>query len=113
MFTKASMNQLLHNDEPDPRKKFFHHESVSVPIDAPSRSGIVHTYDIPFGPPVIHAEPDKTLDAAQQQQRQFNQNANGFFFNIAGRSIVPDGFDFGDNDMGEDKEEMEDVEMEQ
>lgn len=95
------MNGLLHNDEKDPRKKFFHHESVSVPIDVPTRPGVVHKYDIPFGPPVIHAEPEKTMEITflaqkqyQQQQQQQNSQNNGFFFNIGGPSIVPDGFRF-------------------
>jgi len=101
------MNQLLHNDEPDPRKKFFHHESVSIPIQAPDQPGFVNQYEIPFGPPVIHAEPEKTLGLFQVDQKQFNQSHNGFFFNIAGPSIVPPGFDFGDDIEMEEKMEEE------
>jgi len=99
---------LFHNDEKDPRKKFFHHESVSVPISAPVDIGFTNTYSIPFGPPVIHAEPEKTLDITRHEQQLHNQGSNGFFFNIAGRSIVPDGF----RSEGDDDDDDEDVVME-
>lgn len=101
------MNGLLHSDEKDPRKKFFHHESVSIPIDVPTRPGFVNQYNIPFGPPVIHAEPEKTLGEVERMRKQLQeqQNHNGFFFNIGGRSIVPEGFTFEEEE--EETEKME------
>lgn len=108
------MDSLLRNDEKDPRKKFFHHESVSVPIDVPTRPGFVYKYDIPFGPPVIHAEPEKTMESTffAQKQYQQQQNAqNNFFFNIGGQTIVPDGFRFENEE--EDNVQMKEEEEQQ
>src|SRR2546422_5622602 len=41
-------------------RSFFHYEHASLPITAPAQVGTTHTYEIPFGPPLIHLEPEKT-----------------------------------------------------
>lgn len=100
---------LFRSDETDPRKKFFHHNSVSVPIESPSRPGMTARYDIPFGPPVIHAEPEKTAEQVQEIQFNMNRAQNGMYFNISGPSIIPPEyeesfFDNGDDDNMETEE---------
>lgn len=104
---------LFRSDETDMRKKAFHFESVSVPIDVPPRPDETYTYNIPFGPPVIHVEPEKTGHLVWSCQKMLNEgsssSSNPFFFCIDGPSIIPPGFEFEFNEkMEEEKEEMKD-----
>lgn len=108
-----SDSSLFRSSENDPRKKFFHHESVTVHFSPPATVGETVTGSIPFGPPVIHADPEKTLpilstlpntDSIEHtnyyhQQRKFNIGSN--------RIYVDDPIIFEDDDEVAVDQEME------
>jgi len=81
----------------DLEKKYnFHHVSTSVPINIPEDPRLLHDYKLeghlPFGPPVIHADPDRTTHLYEKSplytdNLQNFQNAS--FFRIDGNRIVP------------------------
>lgn len=87
----------------DPRKKFFHYEHASVPITCPTEIGTTHTYEIPFGPPLIHLEPEKTAsfrcdfpfpfpqtpskEPSPLRDKLGTDSMNDHFFNIGGQRI--------------------------
>lgn len=89
------------------RSKFFHHNSVSVPIDIVPNS--TYSDRIPFGPPVIHAEPEKTMATATYSHHHnsnsvlYTDSLNDHFFNPGGRCI----YTFQDQDKEDEKMEME------
>ena len=71
----------------------FHHVSTSVPINIPAdpRNHKIEGH-IPFGPPVIHAEPEKTAHLYEKSP-MYTDNTfhvqNASFFRIDGNRIIP------------------------
>jgi hypothetical protein len=47
------------------KKRGFHFASVSVPLNVPTHPGECRHMEVPFGPPVIHADPEKTQPAEE------------------------------------------------
>lgn len=83
---------------PAEKKYNFHHVSVSVPIGIPQDPRVVTTGHIPFGPPVIHAEPEKTRHLYEQSPLYTDNSItpsssssfqNASFFRVDGHRIVP------------------------
>jgi hypothetical protein len=61
-------------DTPNPVKKMFHYQSVSIPFDIPTNPNEgTFQYEVPFGPPVINKP------AELEQQRR---NENELFFEM-------------------------------
>lgn len=97
---------------PHPDGKNFHSASVSIPISIPSssRPGEKITGNIPFGPPVLHEEPEKTHALFHHplytdNQTQVNTNYPNFF-RIDGPCIVqPEFFDQYEEDDNMELEE--------
>ena len=95
------------------KKRFFHHQSVSAPISVPY-NGIYHG-EVPFGPPVIHADPEKTahLFPAPPPSNPELFTDNTMFFKVNGRTLTvgivnPDGEEMileNDIEMKEEEEE--------
>jgi len=44
---------------PAEKAKALHYASVSVPLDIPPHPGECRRTEVPFGPPVIHVDPEK------------------------------------------------------
>lgn len=98
---------------PHPDGKNFHSAGVSIPISIPSRPGEKITGSIPFGPPVLHEDPEKTHNLFYHplytdNQTQINTNYHNSFFRIDGPCIVPPEF----FDQYEDNDDDDDVNME-
>ena len=92
-------------EKKDLRSKFFHHQSVSVPISISMTPGDVVHHSIPFGPPIIHEEPEKTLFQAPPNPLLLmkTESMQDYFFNPAARTI----HSFDDDDDGGDGEKMD------
>lgn len=90
------------NASSEAKKNFFHHHSVSVPIDIPLETGVRIRGEIPFGPPVIHAEPEKTLPYAPINPVLQTDSLQDHFFN-PGASII--------YQFDEEKEELPENDM--
>lgn len=94
--------------------KDFHFASVSVPIPSvqPGEERNVQYGQIPFGPPVIHANPEATLPRFQNPLASSplytDSNASFFYFNPAAQSVDVDMMEvypFNNNDNDNEKEE--------
>ena len=102
-----------------PQKKYFHSASVSVPISVPSQPNSTCHFRLPFGPPVIHAEPERTEEIIAVMQEQYiarsktldeeqptpllalpnTDTMNHHWFNVSGRRItVPGTLYFGEEE---------------
>lgn len=94
----------------DPRAKNFHSHSISVPIDIPTGTGMMAAHSIPFGPPVMHLEPEKTLyqfpeNPLLQSQGGEGSVAQDYFFNPKAKSIFPCGDLVEEIPFGEEEDE--------
>ena len=74
------------------KKNACHFQSVSIPFAHPPPGTTVQGH-IPFGPPVVHLEPEKTL---LPNGLPNTDTMNHHFFNISGPTI------YNPNDFGED-----------
>lgn len=77
--------------EPLEKKYNYHHTSVSVPINIPAdpRQQFKIEGHIPFGPPVIHAEPERTKHVFENSHLYTDNAENTSFFRLDGNRIIP------------------------
>lgn len=98
-YSSASSYSLFSNPSP---LKNFHSHSASIPLDIPSQPGCTIQHEIPFGPPVFHVDPERTLPMFPQHPLLSGMNQS-FFFNPKERCVAPFPEDeMNDEDMKDD-----------